>query len=136
MSFESRREFFKKVFFYTSAGALVHVLAKSYSAEAAEPKLIDMTEKMRKDSDNKTCIGIATGLGYVEDLDKALKDKKIVKADKPGANNKVWKPTEQTCENCMFYNFKKESPAKSTCQLIPSCLIHKKGSCNTWTPKA
>ncbi|OFZ11897.1 MAG: hypothetical protein A2Z20_03090 [Bdellovibrionales bacterium RBG_16_40_8] len=130
-----RRDFFKKIFFYTSAGVLVHAFART-RAFAAELSLIDMTEKKRTDPANKQCVAGAKGIGYVEDLDKALKDKKINLTDKPGAAGKIWKVAEQTCENCGLYNFKKETPPKDTCALIPACLVHKKGSCNSWNPKA
>lgn len=136
MSANNRRDFFKKLFFFTSAGAIVHLMSKSFSAYAAEATLIDMSGKKRTDADNKACVATANGIGYVEDLDKALKAKKITKADKPGANNKIWKPNEQTCKNCSFYNYKKETPEKPTCMLIPQCLVHEKGSCNSWNPKA
>lgn len=134
MEANNRREFFKKVFFYTSAGAIVHVLARGHRAQAAELKLIDMTGKKRTDEDNKKCVGVAGGLNYVDDLGKALKDKKITKEDKPGANNKIWKTTEQNCSTCAFYTVEGKGTGK--CTLIPGCLVAEKGSCNTWAPKA
>ena len=131
----NRREFFKKIFFYTSAGMLVHALVRA-KAFAGELKLIDMSGKKRTDSDNKQCVATAKGINYVEDLNKALKEKKITKKDMPGVGGKTWKAADQTCINCGLYNFKKENPPKATCALIPACLIHEKGSCNSWNPKA
>ena len=131
-----RREFFKKVLFYTSAGVVVQALAKSVSWAAGELAVIDMTKTKRKDADNEESVKIATSLGYVANLDEALKAKKIAKTDRPGAAGKVIKANEQVCETCMFYNYKKETPAKATCQLLSKVLVAPKGSCNSWSPKA
>jgi hypothetical protein len=139
MKLTTRRNFFKQVFFYTSAGALTHLLMNS-EAFAAGPMLIDMTGLKRKDPENKACVTTAKGIGYVEDLAKAIKDpaaaKKMspnfaVTTDKPGH-----KAATQLCDTCMFYNFKKETPAKPTCMLLPACFVHAKGSCNSWAKKA
>jgi High potential iron-sulfur protein len=133
----SRREFFKKVFFYTSAGALIQIFAKNLSFAAASAlSLIDMTGKVRTDADNKECVGVAKGIGYVEDVSKALAAKTTTKADRTGSGGKVFKPADQTCDTCMFYNYKKATPPEATCQLLPKCLVHAKGSCNSWSPKA
>ena len=120
MEISNRREFFKKVFIYTSAGAMVQVLARNVAQADLLP--IDMTGKKRKDEDNKACVVTATSIGYVDSLDKALKDKKITR--QPG----------ETCEKCMFYDFQKNG--KPTCQLIQKCLVNPKGSCNSWVKKA
>lgn len=139
MTPNNRRNFFKQVFFYTSAGALTHLFINS-DAFAAEPLLIDITGKKRTDPDNVASVATAKSIGYVEDLEKAIKDpagtKKAMpnftaKTDKPG-----FKAAQQTCDTCMFYNYKKETPAKPTCTLLPKCLVHAKGSCNSWTAKA
>ncbi len=132
----NRREFFKKVLFFTSAGIAVQAFAKSI-AWAAEMAVIDMTGKKRKDADNTESVNVAKSLGYVPNLAAALKAKKIDKTDKPGTTaGKIWKPTEQVCENCQFFNFKKETPAKPTCMLLQKVYVETKGSCNSWAPKA
>lgn len=133
MQSNNRREFFKKAFFYTSAGVLVQTFARYAHSAAAELKLIDITGKKRTDADNKESLGMAQGLGYVEDLKKALAEKKTTKTDRT-AGAKTWKAAEQTCDTCMFYDYKKEG--KPTCQLLPKVLVHAKGSCNSWQPKA
>ena len=125
-----RRDFFKKMLLFTGAGVLAQTLGRTH-AFAADLLPIDMSGKKRTDADNKACVGVATGLGYTDNLDSSLKAKKIVKADKPG-----FKANEQICSKCMFYNYKKETPEKPTCQLIAQCLVNPKGSCNSWAPKA
>jgi High potential iron-sulfur protein len=132
----NRREFFKKVLFYTSAGVVVQALAKSI-AWAGDLAVIDMTGKKRKDADNTESVNIAKSLGYVPNLEAGLKAGKIKKEDKPGtAAGKVWKAAEQKCSNCQFYNYKKETPAKATCMLMQKVLVDSNGSCNSWAPNA
>lgn len=131
-----RREFFKKVLFYTSAGVVVQALAKSVTWAAEELALIDMTKTKRKDAANEESVKSAISNGYVANLDAAIKAKKVTKADKPGAAGKVWKADEQTCENCALFNMAKATPPKATCALFPKVLVDAKGSCNSWSPKA
>ncbi len=135
----NRRQFFKQVFVYTSAGALTHLLVNS-EAFAAEPMLIDITGKKRTDADNKACVSTAKSIGYVEDLDAAIKNPAAAKKDSPSYMAKTDKPghkaATQTCDSCIFFNYKKETPVKPTCTLLPKCLVHAKGSCNSWAPKA
>ncbi len=132
----ARREFFKKIIFYTSAGVVVQALARSVTWAAEELGLIDMTKAKRKDAANEESVKIAAGIGYVSNLDAALKAKKATKADKPGAAGKVWKAGEQTCDNCALFNMTKATPVKATCALLPKVLVDAKGSCNSWAPKA
>ncbi len=131
-----RREFFKKVLFYTSAGVVVQAFARSISWAADELKVIDMTKQKRKDPANEEMVKIASGLSYVSDLSAALKAKKITKTDRQAAAGKIVKAADQVCENCQFFNFKKETPAKATCMLLQKVLVDQKGSCNSWAPKA
>lgn len=124
MESPKRRLFLKKFFFYTSAGAFVHVLAKSFLFAAPAQKSTGA---------DGACHGpTAKSINYVEDLAKALKQKTMTKTDRPGTAGKVWKATQQTCDTCMLYNYKKETPPQPTCQLIPGCLVKPKGSCNSW----
>ena len=102
-------------------------LAKTY---ASELKLIDMSGKKRKDKVNQTAVKQAQGIGYVEDLEAALKAKKVKKTDQPG-----FKASEQTCLTCQFYK-ETEKGVAGTCTLIPKVLVHSEGSCNTWVRKA
>lgn len=132
----ARREFFKKVLFYTSAGVVAQAFARTISWAADELKVIDMTKTKRKDPANEESVKTAVALGYVSDLSAAIKAKKVTKTDRPGAAGKVVKAADQTCENCMFFNYKKETPAKATCQLLQKVLVDAKGSCNSWSPKA
>ena len=85
------------------------------------------------DADNKQCVSIGKSLNYVEDLDKALAAKKITKETRV-VGKKSYKAAEQNCSTCLFFDHKKEG--KPTCQLIPKCLVHDIGSCNSWSPKA
>ncbi|MCB0351015.1 MAG: high-potential iron-sulfur protein [Bdellovibrionales bacterium] len=138
MKVTTRRNFFKQVFFYTSAGALTHLLVNS-EAFAAEPMLIDMTGLKRKDAANKGCVTTAKSIGYVEDLAAAIKDpaaaKKASPSYMPHTDKAGHKAATQTCDTCMFYNYKKATPAQPTCMLIPACLVHAKGTCNSWAAK-
>jgi len=129
-----RRDFFKSVFFYTGAGILVNILARGTTYAADALQLIDMSQTKRKDPTNAECVKAAKGINYVDNLEKALKDKKITKSDMPGAGGKVWKVKEQTCDTCALYDYKHDGQA--TCQIIPNCLVSKKGSCVAWAPKA
>ena len=132
----SRRNFLKNLCLIAGAGILAKTLSpQSAQAQTEELKTIDMSEKKRTDAANKESVGLARGLGYVENLEKGLKEKKIAKTDRP-VGAKVWKANEQTCDNCMFYNYKKENPPKATCQLMSKILVHPKGSCNSWQAKA
>ncbi|MEQ1665711.1 MAG: high-potential iron-sulfur protein, partial [Bdellovibrionales bacterium] len=123
-----RRELLKKVFFYSSAGILANILLRNNSY-AAELQVIDITGKVRTDADNAECLKIATGINYVPDLAVAIKDKKITKSDMKTPAGKEWKANQQTCANCALFNYKKETPEKPTCQLLPKCLVAAKGSC-------
>jgi hypothetical protein len=131
----NRRAFLNYSVKALSFGAVISLVGLNNKLWAAPGKLlvIDMSEKKRKDADNKQCVGIAKGLGYVENLDAALKSKKTVKETRTfGA--KTFKPIEQNCSTCQFYDYKKDG--QPTCQLLPKCLVHDIGSCNSWVPKA
>jgi len=122
-----RRHFFKTLGLLAASG---WVLGQAKLAFAQAAKLIDMSTKTRKDKDNETAVKTAKGLNYVEDLAKALKDKKINKVDQPG-----FKAAEQKCSTCQFYAEVEKGKAGS-CTLIPKVLVHANGSCNTWVKKA
>jgi hypothetical protein len=120
-----RRQFLKT----SLLTAATLALAGAHEVWANALKLIDMSGKTRKDKDNETAVKTAKGLGYVEDLKKALKDKKVTKVDQPG-----FKADQQTCEKCQFY--KEVKKGEGTCTLIPKVLVHGPGSCNTWVKKS
>lgn len=124
-----RRDFLKLsvVSFFAGAAAQGLNLGKAYAAKLS---LIDLSKKTRKDKENEAAVKVAAGLGYVEDLEKALKDKKIKKVD-----NASFKPSQQNCVTCQFYN-EVEAGKAGTCTLIPNVLVHAKGSCNTWVKKS
>ena len=120
-----RRQFVK----FALVGVFANAILQSFSsyAKAAKLLLIDMSAKKRKDETNQGCVKSAKGLGYVEDLAKALKSKETKK--------KVigtWKVEDQTCENCQLFDYKKDG--QDTCMVLPKSLVHKKGSCNSWVP--
>jgi hypothetical protein len=123
----NRREFFKKVLFYTSAGAAIQIFAKNQLLAADAP--------LKPVAADPACQKVAAGLGYVEDLAKALKAHKIQKKDMPGAGGAVTKAADQRCENCALFNMLKKTPAVPSCALIQNCAVNPKGSCNSFAPK-
>ena len=130
----SRRGFIKSFSAYAAVASTLSFLSRF--AQAAELKLIDITGTKRKDPDNEACVKLLKPLGYVEDLAAALKSKQVTnKKDIPGVGGKIWKPAEQTCDTCSLYK-EKRGPTESNCLISPKCLVHAKGSCNTWAPKA
>lgn len=120
----SRREFFKKMALYTAAGALMQSIAQS--VKAAGLKLIDMKAK-------SPVVDTAKSIGYVENLAASIKSKAVTKTDKT-VGAKSFKAADQTCDTCMFFDMQKKG--EDTCTLLTGVLVHKKGSCNSWAPKA
>ena len=110
----NRRDFFKQAFAVVGAGAIVQLFTKSNAWAALKPVMKDAQ-----------CKAQAAGLGYVDSLALALKQKKIQKS--PVAN---WKPLDQKCVNCMFYG-----KSDNSCQILPGCAVNPNGSCNSWTGK-
>lgn len=124
-----RRDFLKTAILSAASAGFLGSFLKSTKAFALE--LIDMSGK-RKDAANISAIKVASGLNYVEDLDKALKLKKIKKEDRV-VGDKTYKPEDQACDTCNFY--KKTKDNAGTCLIIPGVLVHAKGSCVSWTQK-
>jgi hypothetical protein len=120
----SRRNFFKQMITYTAVGVAVQTLARQ--AKAAALKLIDMKSK-------SPIVDTAKGIGYVENLAAALKAKSTTKTERV-VGTKKFAPADQTCDTCMFFDMQKKG--EDTCTLLPGVLVHKKGSCNSWAPKA
>ena len=128
-----RRQFlFQTMGLIGLAGLASKISLPTNLAAAEELSLIDMTEKIRKDATNKECVKQAKAIGYIVDLKKAPADLK--KKETRTVGSKTFKPEDQTCDTCLFYDFKKDG--KPTCQLIPKCLVHAKGSCVSWVGKA
>lgn len=125
-----RREFMKSVVLGSVSAGLLGSIFHATRAFALE--LIDISGK-RKDAANTAALKTATALNYVENLEAALKQKKIKKEDRK-VGEKTVKASEQTCDTCQFYKSTKEGAG--TCTLIPGVLVHAKGSCNSWVPKA
>ncbi len=117
----SRRDFFKKAFLFAGAGAIVQLFGKTNAFAALKPVLKD-----------PECKGTAGGLGYVDNLALALKNKKIQKSLRKEPT-KTWKPLDQKCSNCMFFG-QNMGKHDNSCQLIPGCAVNPRGSCNSWTP--
>lgn len=129
-----RREFLTAIGLATVATSLIGKTKMAWADAKAE--LIDMTKKKRKDKLNETAVGIATGLGYVEDAKKAKR------TDKPGKGGATVKANDQFCENCNWYKSADPSAIAgkgAPCQMIPTAppgvLVHAKGYCNSWFAK-
>jgi hypothetical protein len=132
----SRRTFLKLsslIAFVPIMGAQVLSLGQKAWAQAAA--LIDMSKTKRKDPTNDKAVGVAQGLGYVENADAAEKAGKIKRTDRPLGAGKTMPAKIQYCSNCMFFpQDKVNSTENGACQLIPGVLVHNKGYCNTFTP--
>ncbi len=119
----SRRIFLKVSALFAALAAVPSTLF----ANALE--IIDLTGK-RTDAANKTALGIAKGLSYVEDVAKAAKAGTAKFPDKAGV-----KAADQLCSKCQFY--KPEAGKKGgVCTLIPGVLVHEGGGCMSWVKKA
>lgn len=125
-----RRDFFKASLLGAASLTVIGSLFKATRAYALE--LIDMTGKSKNPA-NKSAVTVAKGLNYVDDLEKAIKDKKITKAEKK-MGGKTYTPAQQICSTCNFY--KKTKDGVGTCTLIPGVLVQGAGSCNSWIPGA
>lgn len=132
MFYSTRRYFLSTV---TKLGALIVAspLVKPILALAADLQLIDMSEKKRTDAANKTAVGIAKNFKYIAD---ANKEKRENASEKKDAGGKAFKPTEQFCHNCNFFDTTKSVGKNAPCQVIPGVLVHNEGWCMMWTPKA
>lgn len=108
-------------------GALL-VLPRVAFAEAL--KVIDPSGKKRTDAANKTAMGVAKGLNYVEDVAKAAKAGKVKYPEKGGV-----KMADQTCDACNFYTCVDGKKA-GKCMLVPGVLVHEKGGCMSWVKGA
>jgi len=132
----SRRHFLKLV----SMAGLLPVLGAQLAtlgrrAWADALALIDMTKTKRKDPANEKAVGVAQGLGYVEDADAADKAGKIKRTDKPLAAGGTLAAKAQYCKNCFFFDEAKLNGSEpGLCKLIPGVLVHAKGFCNTYNP--
>ena len=96
-------------------------------AEEKCSDLIDMSKKKRTDKSNNQAVGIATGFGYVEDIDQSMKSGKNIKRKTKNAN----------CANCAQYEARGQSKC-GICKIIPvsGVTVHENGYCNIWTPKS
>lgn len=119
----------RRIFLQMAAGlSALLVLPKVALAEAK--KLIDLSGKTRTDAANKSAMGVAKGLNYVVDVEKAAKEGKVKFPDKGGI-----KMAAQHCKECNFYQCV-EGAKGGTCMLIPGVLVHENGGCMSWVKGA
>ena len=141
MNTSNRRDFLKNsaVFAVMALlGAKLLTWGQAVFAEALA--LVDMTKTKRKDADNEAAVGILSGMGYVDNADKAEKEKKITRTDKPMPSGGVFPAKKQYCTNCVFMDEAELNTGKpGKCKLVPPpVLVNGKGYCNTYnvSPKA
>ncbi len=116
--------------FLQTAACWSALLALPKVAFAEGLKLIDLSGKKRADAANKTAMGIAQGLNYVEDVAQAAKEGKVKFPDKGGV-----KMADQPCSSCNFYTCV-EGQKAGKCMLIPGVLVHAGGGCMSWVKGA
>jgi hypothetical protein len=134
----SRRHFFVNVGTAIAGGVLLNLVSGGTTEAQAKPEMIDLTEKVRKDATNKTCVAASKSINYRDsavELAKEIKSGKV-KATPPEIKGKDGKnvPLEaRKCSNCAL--FAMQNPAVHTCILINGCLVQAAGSCTSWSPK-
>ncbi|MBX7230693.1 MAG: high-potential iron-sulfur protein [Bdellovibrionales bacterium] len=123
-------------------GPQLLALGNKVWAEAAKvvDRVVDMTKKKDKSKENEQAVTILTNMNYVEDAEKAEKNKKLTRVDKTLADGKVFPAKKQFCHNCNFFQGEIDGKLPGKCVLVPvpGILVHNKGYCQTYTvhPKA
>ena len=119
----TRRRFVKKLTL-ASIGAFLGTQLFRLAAHAADKcgGLIDMSGK-KSDETNKKAMAMAKNLGYVEDIDAAVKAKAATRKEK-----------DDHCANCMFYVKVEDGKKCGTCKVIPipGAQVTANGWCKSW----
>lgn len=131
----NRRDFLKNsTVFALTAFFGAKLLTWGQSAYAAALSLVDMSKTKRKDPENEAAVGILSGMGYVEDADKAEKAKKLTRVEKDNPAGGKFPAKKQHCGNCMLLEDADQNTGKpGKCKLVQTALVHANGYCNTYS---